>query len=177
VKRKPIKRRAKTAAGSQVNLSLVRRHAIHRADTFRAIGEFMFEFSQLEFTIRAALAARLELSDDYFNIVVGPYDFRMLCTVTYKASCVKYPGKKGELEVLYNECHALNDRRNHIAHGLWTDGVGSAFSVRVLSRNSLQTTFHLYSKDELHRLSSKAQELMQRVMGFSPASRDHPKKA
>jgi hypothetical protein len=46
----------------------------------------VFEFSQLEFIIRHALGAALELRDTgphaQFDIVTSPYDFATLCTVT-----------------------------------------------------------------------------------------------
>lgn len=51
------------------------------ADGFRMIGEFLFEFSQLEFSIRFVLGHHLGLAEEYFDIVVGPYDFAMLCCV------------------------------------------------------------------------------------------------
>jgi hypothetical protein len=51
---------------------------------FRAIGEFMFRFSQLEYLIKSTLASYLKLRDDQFDVVVGPYDFAMLCTVAEK---------------------------------------------------------------------------------------------
>lgn len=66
------------------DMELVRKMSENRALTFHALGEFIFEFSQLEFTIRFALAAYLGLHDDYFDAVTGPNDFRMLCAVTSK---------------------------------------------------------------------------------------------
>jgi hypothetical protein len=53
------------------------------------IGRFLFEFSQLQFTIRHVLAIRLELEDEYFDIITGPYDFAMLCKVTEQVVLLK----------------------------------------------------------------------------------------
>ena len=103
----------------EVDRELVRKMGENRALTFHAIGQFIFEFSQLEFTIRFALAAYLGLpDDDSFDAVTGPYDFRMLCAVTSKVGCIKFPERKEQIDKLYKECQALNDRRVHIAHGL-----------------------------------------------------------
>jgi hypothetical protein len=40
-----------------------------------AIGHFIYWFSQLEFTIKARLAGALDLPEDLFDIIIGPYDF------------------------------------------------------------------------------------------------------
>jgi hypothetical protein len=40
--------------------------------TYRAIGRFMFEFSQVEYTIRHHLAEAIELRDDHFHAVASP---------------------------------------------------------------------------------------------------------
>jgi hypothetical protein len=150
----------------QIDMELVRKSAAIRADTFHAIGEFITGFSQLEFTLRFALAAYLNLPDGYFNAVTGPYDFRMLCAVTFKVGSIRYPELAEQIDKVFKECLSLNDKRNHIAHGLWNEGLGDDWSVRVLNRNTLETTYVPYSTDELYALAARAQELMQRVIGF-----------
>ena len=111
------------------------------------------------------LHARLGLSAEYFDIVTGPYDFVMLCNVTEKASIVKYPAKEADIEKVFKECRKLNDSRVLVAHAMWTDDF-DGLSARSFSRTSLKTQTHEFKKDELERLSAKAQELMQRVIGF-----------
>jgi hypothetical protein len=49
---------------------------------YRAIGYFIFWFSQLEFSIKARLANALQLEEGMFDTIIGPYDFAMLRTVT-----------------------------------------------------------------------------------------------
>jgi hypothetical protein len=159
----------------KVDMELVRRASQNRTLTFHAIGKFIVEFSQLEFTIRFALGAYLGLPDAYFDAVTGPYDFRMLCAVTSKVTILKHPERKAEVETLYKECYALNDKRNHVAHGLWTDGIDE-FSVRVFNRSRLDTAHVPYSSAELNALADKAQELFKRVMGFQEVSAKAPGK-
>jgi hypothetical protein len=48
---------------------------------FRAIGEFIFWFSQLEAHLKARLAGALDLDGELFDIIIAPYDFVTLCTV------------------------------------------------------------------------------------------------
>jgi hypothetical protein len=160
-----------------IDMDLVRRSVENRAMTLHAIGQFIFEFSQLEFTIRFVLAAYLDLPDGYFDAVTGPYDFRMLCAVTSKVGCLKFPERAENIEKLFKECQALNDKRVHIAHGLWNDGIGEEFSVRVFSRQKLDATHYPHSSDELHELANKAQDLMQRVMGFQAGASSAPSPA
>lgn len=103
--------------------------------------------------------------------VTGPYDFRMLCAVTSRVGRIKFPEREEEIEKLYKECQALNDKRVHIAHGLWNDGL-EEFSVRVFNRQKLDAAYYPYSSEELYALGDKAQDLMQRVMGFQPKPED-----
>ena len=152
----------------KIDMELVRQAAKVRADTFHAVGRFIFEFSQLEFSIRFALAAYLKLSDEQFDAVTGPYDFRMLCAVTSKVQQLKYPAQKDEIENLFNECLELNNKRVQIAHGVWTEGLGSDWTVRHWSRQTLDAKHYPYSVDQLHELAEKAQALMRRVIGFKP---------
>ena len=62
---------------------------------YTAIGQFVFEFSQLEFIIRHALGEALALKETganaQFDIVTAPYDFVALCNVT-KAIFMSYHG-------------------------------------------------------------------------------------
>jgi hypothetical protein len=152
----------------KIDMELVRQAAEVRADTFHAMGMFIFAFSQLEFSIRFALAAYLKLSDEHFDAVTGPYDFRMLCAVTSKVQQLKYPVQKDEIENLFKECLELNNRRVQIAHGLWTEALGNDWTVRHLSRQTLDAKHYPYSVDQLHDLADEAQALMQRVIGFKP---------
>jgi hypothetical protein len=49
--------------------------------TYRAIGRFIFEFSQAEYTIRHYLAEEIGLAEEHFVAVVESYDVSVLCTV------------------------------------------------------------------------------------------------
>jgi hypothetical protein len=83
---------------------------------YAAIGQFMFEFSQLEFIIRHALREALALSeignDAQFDIVVSPYDFGSLCNVT-KAIFMRTTrceeDDRKEIESIMNACMTLNN--------------------------------------------------------------------
>ena len=49
--------------------------------TYRAIGRFIFQFSQAEYTIRHHLAQEIGLDEAHFSAVVESYDAVLLCNV------------------------------------------------------------------------------------------------
>jgi hypothetical protein len=155
----------RTKGGKAIDTKVAKESARKRAVQLFGIGRFMFEFSQLEFSIRAVLVSRLRLSEEYFNIVTGPYDFAKQCNVTREVSIVKYPERKTQLQKLFRACLKLNESRVLVAHGMWLDDL-DGLSLRIVSRGTFQTHVHSFKRDELERLAEKAQELMQRVMGF-----------
>jgi inorganic pyrophosphatase len=112
--------------------------ATARVELFLAIGEFIFEFSQLEFTIRHLLACMLDLKDDKsFDTIVSPYDFRTLCDVTSSyiqdaADCDD--DLRTHVKKTFDSCKALNDERVRVAHGTWSIGEAHATSHGKHSR-------------------------------------------
>src|SRR5580693_4518161 len=102
----------------QIDPKALRREAKRKARSFLSIGEFIFRFSQLEFIIRTLLAARLNLTDEQFDAVVGRYNFAMLCRVTSDILQQQFSGNTDEIkEVLEKRCLGLSTDRVRIAHG------------------------------------------------------------
>ena len=88
--------------------------------TYRAIGRFIFVFSQVESSIRHYLGEAIELKEDYFTPVLESYDVALLCTVAKEVFAKQRSGKifaaiKKEIDRFL----AINDVRNRVAHGLW----------------------------------------------------------
>jgi len=133
------------------------------AQGYQAIGRFLSEFSQLDFTIRFVLAKRLRISDEYFHIVISPYDFAMLCNVTRELICKQVPQKARNIEKLFNECLKLNEDRVRVAHGMWTLGQ-EGLVARHVQRRTLQPRYFFEKRDELDQLAEDAQRLMQAVL-------------
>lgn len=133
------------------------------ASGWQAIGRFLSEFSQLDFTIRFVLARRLGIPDEYFDIVTAPYDFAILCNVTRELICKQLPHRKKVIEKLFNDCLKLNDERVRVAHGMWTLG-REGLVARHVQRRSLQPQYFFDKRNELGRLAEEAQRLMQAVL-------------
>ncbi|MCK1271370.1 MULTISPECIES: hypothetical protein [unclassified Bradyrhizobium] len=125
---------------------------------YRAIGYFIYWFSQLEFTIKARLANALKLDEEsMFDIIIGPYDFAMLCTVTKQTLMRTAPEPtKGKIKSFFNACHALNQKaRLVVAHGTWTYA-----GARHVSRSTLAATTHFAKVEDLEAFGQEARRLM-----------------
>jgi len=53
---------------------------IEQDRVYREIGRFIFEFSQLEYTLRHHVADMARIDDQYFDIVTSAFDFAKLCS-------------------------------------------------------------------------------------------------
>jgi hypothetical protein len=152
-----------------INLETVRQEKERKSKFFHLIGLFLFNFSQLEFTIRAVLGAALNLPDGQFDVVTAPYDFAKLCTVTKNILMQKFPKESDRYKKLFDECYKLNDSRVKVAHGLWSDN-GKAFTVRCVNRDKLEARHYFSDPNELRQLADRAQRLMKEVLVYAPHS-------
>jgi hypothetical protein len=122
-----------------------------------AIGHFIYWFSQLEFTIKARLARALDLPEDLFDIIIGPYDFAMLCTVTER-TLMRDASKPDQTRIkkYFNHCRKLNqEARVIVAHGSWTfEG------ARHVSRNTLTAKHYFAKASELDKQAKETKRLM-----------------
>jgi hypothetical protein len=140
---------------------------------YTAIGQFMFEFSQLEFIIRHALGEALALTEigesAQFDIVVSPYDFVTLCNVT-KAIFMRTVGceesDREEIESIMNACMTLNnEERVPIAHGTWFID-DSGLGARHVPRTKLETTIKFSRIADIAAAAQKAATLKSRLIKF-----------
>jgi hypothetical protein len=134
--------------------------------TYRAIGRFMFEFSQVEYTIRHYLANEIGLKDEHFSAIVESYDVGLLITVARQVftkrdqpavSAPFIPGplpdhlkeqpqgqqpqrrqndRAKRIDMLLNRFYEHNVHRNRVAHGLWVPFKDGG-TVHHVSRNKL----------------------------------------
>lgn len=132
------------------------------AGHYAAIGEFVFRFSQLEFTIRARLFNALGLKQELFDIITSPYDFAILCTVTaetLKAAPGLTDKRKKLIDNFFKECKGFNaEYRVIVAHGLWTTS-----GARHVSRNTLKPKMHFPKVEEIKKRCDELRILMIRV--------------
>lgn len=102
---------------------------------YRAIGRFIFEFSQVEYTIRHYLAEEIWLKEEYFTPVVESYDVAVLCNVAKNVFAKGRPGEfAARIEKGIHRFFDLNNDRNRVAHGLWVP-FKEGGTVHHVSRN------------------------------------------
>jgi len=106
---------------------------------YSAIGRFISEFSQLEFSFKVYIAETAGLPDEYFDQIMS-HDFAMLCTIAENVLPREMDeGRKAQLKALISKCRELNNHRIRVAHGLWVIGAGKLLHV---SRQKLETSTH-----------------------------------
>jgi hypothetical protein len=136
-----------------------------RQEGFRRIGEFIFWFSQLEFTIKARLERALCLPDKLGEAVTTPYDFAVLCTVTQTVLLSQYPAdNRPEIEQVFKDCRKLNDEKVRIVHGMWSHAIRTGLIARYASRTKLKGEYFYENPEALPKLATEAQRLMQGVL-------------
>ena len=145
------------------DLAAAQELAVQFAEGHRAIGRFLSEFSQLDFTIRFVLAKRLGIADEYFDIVTSPYDFAMLCKVTREVVTKQIPEKAKGIEKIFKGCHKLNEDRVRVAHGMWSLGE-EGLVARHVPRQSLEPKYYFENRNALGKLADEAQRLLQSVL-------------
>ena len=89
--------------------------------TYRAIGRFIFAFSQVEFTIRQRLGEAIELKEDYFTPVTESYDVAVFCKVALEVFAKQRSGKnfdriKKEIDLFMGINNGIRTRVAHF-HG------------------------------------------------------------
>jgi hypothetical protein len=119
-------------------------------ETYLAIGRFIFEFSQLEHSLRVYIAEKCDLPEETAMVVVN-HDFSMLCTVASKVLAEpNNPAAETALAAIISQCRRHNDTRVRVSHGLWIPfKYGGAVSHQ--SRSTLKETMSVNQTQELEK--------------------------
>jgi len=144
--------------------------------TYRAIGRFMFEFSQVEFAIRHHLAEEIGLNGEHFSAVVESYDVGVLTTVA-KEVFKKTRNKENGTEIgkLLDRFRELNEGRKRVAHGLWVPFMEGG-TVHYVSRNKLTSSRFKDQAKELEKQADKMCQLradLETAFSFMPSVFKH----
>jgi hypothetical protein len=125
--------------------------------TYRAIGRFMFEFSQVEYTIRHHLAEEIGLKEKHFSAVVESYEVGALTTVAIEVFRKSRGASAEPISKLLNRFRGLNDKRKRVAHGLWVPFKDGG-TIHYVPRNNLSPG---QFTDQARQLEQHADELCQ----------------
>jgi hypothetical protein len=125
--------------------------------TYRAIGRFIFEFSQVEYTVRHYLAEEIRLKEEFFSAIIS-YDVGVLVNAAkevFKKSWGETESKT--ITALLNSFYEFNNIRKQVAHGLWVPFRDEG-TVHYVSRNKLAPAC---SSGQAAALEKSADELCQ----------------
>jgi hypothetical protein len=117
----------------------------------------MFEFSQVEYTVRHYLAEEISLNEAHFSAVIESYDVAMLISVAVEVFKKSRGDDSRTIWQLLNKFRGLNDERKRVAHGLWVpfkEG-GTVHYVSRIRLSSRQFT------DQAKELEQNADKLCQ----------------
>lgn len=157
---------------------------------FSAIGRFIFEFSQLEYTLKNYVAEATGLRDQHFNSIMS-HDFSRLCAVaetvllqTGADPAFSLEGDWGDppaynqrlmaeydadklqrsktLKDLIKQCRSLNDDRIRVVHGLWMIAGGTG-ALDYVSRQTFENCSYFREPDELAKKADQAANLRNEI--------------
>ena len=144
--------------------------------TYRAIGCFIYAFSQAESTIRDCVSDSIGLDYKYHSDIVESYDVAMLCNIAisvFEKSLPRYQVKR--LKPLINDFRALNDVRVRVVHGFWVPFLDGG-TVYHASRRGLKSTASADQAESLEKMADEAWrirgEIERSFMGDIPGKDD-----
>lgn len=130
---------------------------------YREIGRFVFQFSQLEYTLRYHVAEMARIDDEFFDIVTSPLDFAKLCSMLLALSAKEKGGKADPaLKDLISECHDVNAIRIRVVHGLWVVGSGHDRAIHT-SRNSMKSEVYFDRPGDLDAQADRCAKLRSEI--------------
>jgi hypothetical protein len=126
---------------------------------YKEIGRFIFEFSQLEYTIRHHVGEKAGMGDQVADMVTANIDFARLCS-TMLALSAKEAGGKPEptIEKLINECRQINEVRTRVVHGLWVAGTTNDRLIHT-SRDKMTSKIFFDKPGDLDKHSERMSKL------------------
>jgi hypothetical protein len=136
-----------------LRLSLFQPWQLEAEKTYRSIGLFMHEFSQVEYSLRDAVGRELKLKPEYVDSVTSAFDIGALCNLA-----VVLFEERGQMKKLINRFRKLNDHRQRVAHGLWEPESEGGY-VHHIARTNLKGVAYKQQAHELEKLAEQALSL------------------
>ena len=132
-------------------------------DHLRQIGNFIYEFSQLEFQLRFTYGQFFSEWEDAI------YSLEHVDTLKVAEALDKLAKKKWGNELyskwnrIFSEYKSINEERIRIVHGTWAVDVYGGFSVRRSSRSGKSPEWHYERSDDIRALAQKCSCTMSRL--------------
>jgi hypothetical protein len=129
----------------------------------RKIGRFIFEFSQLEYTIRHHVGDKAGMGDQVADMVTANIDFARLCSTMLALSAQEADGRpEPTIEKLINECRQINEIRTRVVHGLWVAGTTNDRLIHT-SRDKMTSKIFFDKPGDLDKHSERMSKLRSEI--------------
>ncbi len=126
--------------------------------TYLAIGRFVFEFSQLEYTLKHHIAEAADLNERFIDPIMT-HDFALLCTAAKQILGEAMDDERKErLNKIIGECYSLNQERVRVAHGLWVP-FREGGVVNHVARSNLKSNRSIGQAEHLESQADRARDL------------------
>ena len=126
--------------------------------TYLAIGRFVFEFSQLEYTLKHHIAEAADLNERFIDPIMT-HDFALLCTAAKQILGEAMDDeRKEQLNKIIGECYSLNQERVRVAHGLWVP-FREGGVVNHVARSNLKSNRSIGQAEHLESQADRARDL------------------
>jgi hypothetical protein len=133
----------------------------HRTPHYRAIGEFLVEYSRLEYFVKICIACAVGANEDAVDYVaVGPT--RSLISSLTELLKQRHGAAAGEYLALLSSVHKLADDSNHIAHAFWEDHESGLVAKFVSSSSKRSEKFH--EVEAIEARSEDARRLAEEIL-------------
>jgi hypothetical protein len=148
-----------------------------RDDLYRQIGRFVFEYSQLEFSLRRVLRRKMGVKLEYDHLMVAGFDFAKVCFAIKELSALEEGGTPDpSLAKVISGCLKINELRVAVVHGRWSSSLGGDGVVHV-PRSSMKRTMMLDKEGDLDRYANAIEKLQEDLVEVVTAGDDRRKAA
>lgn len=154
---------------------------------YRAIGEFLFRYAQLEYQLHEIVWNSFDISYKQGRILTIGTDIKVICgqlkVITSKDTWVKKPARKKEIDAISQSAFDLYEFRNQIAHGSWQslDGTSKNVCLHIMKKSHFRympkADFSITDKTikdkcaEVRVLNLRAKKLINQLLRERPSKR------
>ena len=131
---------------------------------YRAIGEFLVEFSRLEYYLKVLYFVETGAKDDVYDEVTTLSPTQMV-TALKSIAKRRYPSERvNRFGSVLNAVRTANDDRNHIAHAFWEEDQVSGLADRFVSNSNLKPATKYRSFEDLEVATDKLRKLQEELL-------------
>lgn len=167
------KARSKKSAtkATKVSAAAIRQEAHAYVAHMVELGNFIHEFSQLEFTIRARISALFGTHQDEAFVLIEEVDAVKLVDALPRIATLKKldATKVKAIDAFHAKFMAINAKRVKVVHGLWSTNMAGVWGVgrRPRKKGAVNKEWEFTKPEELRELANSCQALFQAAMGLA----------